>query len=68
MLCRGIEDLTRALPDPWGASPATVLDALQLLLDFAAAILSGARAREVPRAEHRWDPAAAAIREPHPIG
>ena len=65
MLCRGIEDLTRALPDPWGASPDLVLDALQLLLDFAAAILAGARARELDPRGDRWDPAA---REAYPIG
>jgi hypothetical protein len=68
MLCRGIEDLTRALPDPWGASPELVLDALQLLLDFAAAIYAGARAREFGREERRWDSATADPREAYPIG
>ncbi len=52
MLCRGIDDLTRALPDPWGPGPENVLDALQLVLDFAAAILSPRGARR-PRATRR---------------
>ena len=75
MMCRGIEDLTRALPDPWGAGPGKVLDALQTLLDFAAAILEPARSRgEAGRTSHRWDPTAAAARatgatgSAHPIG
>ncbi len=45
MLCRGIDDLTRALPDPWGAGPEKVLDALQTVLDFAAAVLAPGPAR-----------------------
>ena len=72
MMCRGIEDLTRALPDPWGAGPDKVLDALQTLLDFAAAILEPPRSRaDAARAQHRWDPTAAAARvtgSAHPIG
>ena len=72
MMCRGIEDLTRALPDPWGTGPENVLDALQTLLDFAAAILEPARARgEGVRSANRWDPTAAAARpaaSAHPIG
>ncbi len=63
MMCRGIEDLARALPDPWGAGPDKVLDALQTLLDFAAAILEPARARgEAARSSNRWDPTASAAR------
>jgi hypothetical protein len=63
MMCRGIEDLTRALPDPWGAGPGKVLDALQTLLDFAAAILESGRSRgEGVRGANRWDPTAAAAR------
>ena len=45
MLCRGIEDLAETLPDPWGASPEIVADALQFLLDAAAAVLDGAEDR-----------------------
>lgn len=50
MLCRGIDDLTRALPDPWGAGPERVLDALQLVLDFAAAILAPQHRRRLSSA------------------
>lgn len=35
MVCTGIEDLARTLPEPWGASKELVLDALQALLDVA---------------------------------
>lgn len=41
MLCHGIEDLADALPDPWGASPDTLLDALEYLLAVAAAVVDG---------------------------
>jgi len=72
MMCRGIEDLTRALPDPWGAGPEKVLDALQTLLDFAAAILEPVSSRgESARSSNRWDPTAAAAGaagSTHPIG
>jgi hypothetical protein len=72
MMCRGIEDLTRALQDPWGTGPENVLDALQTLLDFAAAILEPARLRgEEDRSVNRWDPTAVAARtggSAHPIG
>jgi hypothetical protein len=72
MMCRGIEDLTRALPDPWGAGPDKVLDALQILLDFAAAILEPARSRGAGvRSSNRWDPTAAAagaVGSAQPIG
>ncbi len=52
MLCRGIDDLTRALPDPWGAGPEKVLDALQTVLDFAAAVLAP-RPSRAARGRHR---------------
>lgn len=41
MLCHGIEDLASELPDPWGASPDTLLDALEYLLAVAAAAIDG---------------------------
>lgn len=37
----GIESLTDVLEDPWGASPETVLNALQRLLDIASGVYAG---------------------------
>ncbi len=44
MVCHGIEDLADALPDPWGASPDTLLDALEYLLALAAGLIDGSEA------------------------
>ncbi len=35
MSCTGIEDFTQTFGNPWGASPALVVDALERLLDVA---------------------------------
>ena len=74
MMCRGIEDLTRALPIPGAPAPEKVLDALQTLLDFAAAILEPARcaASSTAGGANRWDPTPrrrlATGGSAHPIG
>lgn len=76
MLSVGIESLPDALPDPWGASPQTVLDALEHLLGIAGDIYAGSAQpygvpRFAPDAAHPDAPAPGPYRPAgvsHPIG
>lgn len=66
MMSQGIEDLADALPDPWGSSPETILDALEFLLGIAARIVDGATG--LPAVTPSSSPPVVAPPLAHPIG